>query len=116
MKVAVALSFMAAVVQAKVSVSVRRELEAKPVVDAIAYFYGVNVNTLAFTEGENRKQTLFNALNNDVVTIESTLKSVLDNVERKVVHTSWLIGASFLTGLTKEDIEKLSKNPKMTLC
>ncbi|RLO12289.1 hypothetical protein DYB28_013852, partial [Aphanomyces astaci] len=113
MKVAVALSFMAAVVQAKVSVSVRRELEAKPVVDAIAYFYGVNVNTLAFTEGENRKQTLFNALNNDVVTIESTLKSVLDNVERKVVHTSWLIGASFLTGLTKEDIEKLSKNPNV---
>ncbi|ETV97611.1 hypothetical protein H310_09507 [Aphanomyces invadans] len=114
MKVTVALSFMAAVVQAKVSVHVRRELEVKESVGAIVFLNtNVNVEKLAFTEGTSHKETVFNALSAEASTFESTIQSLLPASAARIEYNSWIASATFMDGLTKQDIEVLAKSPKV---
>ncbi|RHY85866.1 hypothetical protein DYB31_013409, partial [Aphanomyces astaci] len=110
MKVAAVLSLSAAVAHAKVSVGVLRSLETTGTSDVLISFVGADLESLAESKHEDRRQAVYDALTAHSATTRTESASVLDSAD---CEHFWIAPAAICRGLTKEKIDQVARLPNV---
>ncbi|RLO06839.1 hypothetical protein DYB28_003705 [Aphanomyces astaci] len=110
MKVAAVLSLAATVAHAKVSVGVLRSLETTGTSDVLISFVGADLESLAESKHEDRRQAVYDALTAHSATTRTESASVLDSAD---CEHFWIAPAAICRGLTKEQIDQVARLPNV---